>query len=114
MGTADKRIILGVSQAANREPSLRCCWNRSRCAIKSPCRAQPKLVARAFAFGIDCFEFCSRVGGRKGFDSLIFVHSETVLRWRRDGWSALWRYRSTGSLARRAPEISSEVRHLIG
>ena len=37
-------------------------------------------------------------------DSLIIVQSETVLRWRRDGWSALWRYRARGSLARRAPE----------
>ena len=51
-------------QAANREPSLRCCWNRSRCAIKSPCSSAAELVARAFAFGIDCFGFCSRVGGR--------------------------------------------------
>jgi hypothetical protein len=25
-------------------------------------------------------------------DSLIIVQAETVLRWRRDGWSALWRY----------------------
>src|SRR5689334_22612793 len=25
-----------------------------------------QLVARAFAFGIDCFGFCSRVGGRNG------------------------------------------------
>ena len=25
-----------------------------------------ELVARAFAFGIDCFGFCSRVGGRNG------------------------------------------------
>src|SRR6202040_3935090 len=27
-------------------------------------------------------------------DSLIIVQPETVLRWRRDGWSALWRYRA--------------------
>jgi len=33
-------------------------------------------------------------------DSLIIVQPETVLRWRREGWSALWRYRSRGSLAR--------------
>src|SRR6266852_5632964 len=44
-------------QAANREPSLRCCWNRSRRAIKSPCSSVAELVARAFDFGIDCFGF---------------------------------------------------------
>src|ERR1700722_8130383 len=27
-------------------------------------------------------------------DSLIIVPPETVLRWRREGWSSLWRYRS--------------------
>jgi transposase len=53
-------------QAANREPSLRCCWSRSRCAIKSPCSSVAELVADAFACGIDCFGFCSRVGGRNG------------------------------------------------
>src|SRR6202158_5504510 len=29
-------------------------------------------------------------------DTLIIVQPETVLRWRRAGWSALWRYRSPG------------------
>ncbi len=37
-------------------------------------------------------------------DSLIIVQPETVLRWRREGWSALWRYRARGRLARRASE----------
>ena len=36
-------------------------------------------------------------------DSLIIVQPETILRWRREGWSALWRYRSRGR-ARWAPE----------
>ncbi|MGD0291945.1 MAG: helix-turn-helix domain-containing protein [Candidatus Binataceae bacterium] len=38
-------------------------------------------------------------------DRLIIVQPETVLRWRREGWSALWR----GG----RPRVSSEVRHLI-
>ena len=46
-------------------------------------------------------------------DSLIIVQSETVLRWRRDGWSALWRYRARGRWRGGRPRISSEVRHLI-
>src|SRR5271167_2170505 len=29
-------------------------------------------------------------------DSLIIVQPETILRWRREGWSALWRYRARG------------------
>ena len=33
-------------------------------------------------------------------DSLIIVQPETVLRWRRDGWLALWRYRSRSLLGR--------------
>jgi hypothetical protein len=46
-------------------------------------------------------------------DSLIIVQPETVLRWRRDGWSALWRYRARGRWRSGRPRISSEVRHLI-
>src|SRR5260370_32512679 len=46
-------------------------------------------------------------------DSLIIVQPETVLRWRRDGWSALWRYRCRGRWRGGRPRISSEVRHLI-
>jgi hypothetical protein len=46
-------------------------------------------------------------------DSLIIVQPETVLRWRRDGWSALWRYRSRGRWRGGRPRISNEVRHLI-
>jgi hypothetical protein len=46
-------------------------------------------------------------------DSLIIVQPETVLRWRRDGWSALWRYRSRGRWRGGRPKVSREVRHLI-
>jgi len=46
-------------------------------------------------------------------DSLIIAQPETVLRWRREGWSTLWRYRSRGRWRGGRPRISSEVRHLI-
>jgi len=46
-------------------------------------------------------------------DSLIIVQPATVLRWRREGWSALWRYRSRGRWRGGRPRISGEVRHLI-
>src|SRR5713226_10739637 len=46
-------------------------------------------------------------------ESLIIVQPETVLRWRRSGWLALWRYRSSGRWRGGRPRVSSEVRNLI-
>jgi hypothetical protein len=46
-------------------------------------------------------------------DSLMIVQAETVLRWRRNGWSAIWGYRSRGRWRGGRPRVSSEVRHLI-
>jgi len=46
-------------------------------------------------------------------DSLIIVQPETVLRWRRGGWPALWRYRSRGRWRGGRPRVSGEVRNLI-
>src|SRR5208337_1164371 len=46
-------------------------------------------------------------------DSLIIVQPETVLRWRRGGWSALWRYRSLGRWRGGRPRVSGEIRGLI-
>ena len=46
-------------------------------------------------------------------EGLMIVQPETALRWRRDGWSALWRYRSRGRWRGGRPRVSREVRHLI-
>jgi hypothetical protein len=46
-------------------------------------------------------------------ESLIIVQPETALGWRRDGWSALWRYRARGRWRGGRPRVSSEVRQLI-
>ena len=46
-------------------------------------------------------------------ESLMSVQPETVLRWRRDGWSALWGYRSRGHWRGGRPRVSREVRALI-
>jgi hypothetical protein len=46
-------------------------------------------------------------------ESLVIVQPETVLRWRRNGWSALERYRSRGHWRGGRPRVSSEVGHLI-
>src|ERR1019366_7243017 len=45
--------------------------------------------------------------------SLIIVQPETVLGWRRAGWSALCGYRSRGRWRGGRPRVSSEVRDLI-
>jgi hypothetical protein len=36
--------------------------------------------------------------------SVLIVQPETVLRWRREGWSVLWKYRARGRWRGRAPE----------
>jgi putative transposase len=46
-------------------------------------------------------------------ESLLIVQPETVLRWRRNGWSAFWRYRSRGRWRGGRPKVSREVRGLI-
>src|SRR5229473_3037515 len=46
-------------------------------------------------------------------ESLLIVQPETVLRWRRNGRLALWRYRSSGRWRGGRPRVSSEVRNLI-
>jgi hypothetical protein len=46
-------------------------------------------------------------------ESLVIVQVATVLRWRRDGWSGLWRYRSRGRWRGGRPRVASELRQLI-
>ena len=46
-------------------------------------------------------------------ESLVIVQPETILRWRREGWSGIWRYRSRGRWRGGRPRISNEIRHLI-
>ena len=46
-------------------------------------------------------------------DALVIVQPATVLRWRRDGWSELWRDRSRGRWRGGRPRIAKEIRQLI-
>jgi hypothetical protein len=46
-------------------------------------------------------------------ESLMIVQPETVRRWRRNGWSGLWRHRSRGRWRGGRPRVSREVRGLI-
>ena len=46
-------------------------------------------------------------------ESLVIVQSETILRWRRQGLSLIWRYRSRGRWRGGRPRIAGEIRDLI-
>ena len=46
-------------------------------------------------------------------ESLIIVQSETILRWRRQGLSLIWGYRSRGRWRGGRPRIAREIRGLI-
>jgi len=46
-------------------------------------------------------------------ESLMIIQPETVKRWRRNGWSGLWRYRSRGRWRGGRPRVSREIRELI-
>jgi hypothetical protein len=46
-------------------------------------------------------------------ESLIIVQPETVLRWRRQGFFLIWRYRSRGRWRGGRPRIAHEIRDLI-
>jgi hypothetical protein len=46
-------------------------------------------------------------------ESLVIVQPETVLRWRRSGWAAMWRYRARGRWRGGRPRVSGEIRGLI-
>ena len=46
-------------------------------------------------------------------ESQLMIQPETVKRWRRNGWSGFWRYRSQGRRRGGRPRVSSEIRELI-
>jgi hypothetical protein len=46
-------------------------------------------------------------------ESLIIMQPETVLRWRRQGFFSIWRYRSRGRWRGGRPRIAHEIRDLI-
>jgi hypothetical protein len=46
-------------------------------------------------------------------ESLIIAQPETVLRWRRQGFFSIWRYRSRGRWRGGRPRIPHEIRDLI-
>ena len=101
------------AEPAHPEPAPRCCWKRSRCTIKSPCWSASGTRRPCFRPWDRLFWILFSRWWPQWRDSLIIVQPETVLRWRRDGWLALWRYRSRGRWRGGRPRVSREVRDLI-
>jgi len=101
------------AQAANFQLARRCCWNRSSCAIKSPCWERSGTRRPCFCLWDRLFWILFLRWWSQWRNSLIIVQPETVLRWCREGWSGLWRYRSRGRWRGGRPRISNEIRQLI-
>jgi len=101
-------------QAANREPAPRLLLEsialRHQIAVLERSRTRRpcfRLWDRLF------WILLSRSWWPPWRDSLIIVQTETFLRWRCDGWSALWRYRARSRWRGGRPRVSREVRQLI-
>jgi hypothetical protein len=45
--------------------------------------------------------------------AVVIVQPDTVLRWRRNSWSAIWGYRSRGRWRGGRPRVSNEARDLV-
>ena len=111
-GNADKRSILG---APSGEPRTRTALLLEPIALRHQIAVLERCGTRR-----PCFRFWDRLfwilllrWWPQWRDSLIIVQPETVLRWRRNGWSAIWGYRTRGRWRGGRPRVSSEVRHLI-
>jgi len=46
-------------------------------------------------------------------EALTIIKADTVLRWRRQGISTVWKYRSRGRWRGGRPRIAAEIRQLI-
>jgi hypothetical protein len=111
-GDRDKRIILGGAPGS--EPRTSAALLLESIALRHQIAVFERSRTRRPCFRLWDRLFWILFSRRwpQWRDSLIVVQSETVLRWRRDGWSALWRYRARGRWRGGRPRISSEVRHL--
>ena len=101
-GDADRR---GADARLQRTPDpYRCCW-------KSDCRPRAQLNSSPLPSpsGSAVLDLVLALVAQWR-DSLIIVQP---LRWRRESWSAFWRYRSRGRWRGQDPRVSDEVRHLI-
>jgi putative transposase len=74
--------------------------------LTRPTRRRPRLRARDKLFWV-----VVRALRRDWRRHLVLVRPESVIRWHRQAWRLLWRWRSRGPIGR--PRLSAEVRQLI-
>jgi hypothetical protein len=74
--------------------------------LTRPTRRRPRLHARDRLLWV-----LTRRLRRDWRRHLVLVRPETVIRWHREAWRLLWRWRSRAPLGR--PRLSAEVRELI-
>jgi putative transposase len=74
--------------------------------LTRPTRKRPRLRARDKLFWV-----VVRALRRDWRRQLVLVRPESVIRWHRQAWRLLWRWRSRGPIGR--PRLSAEVRELI-
>jgi hypothetical protein len=74
--------------------------------LTRPTRKRPRLRARDKLFWVAVRAL--RGDWRR---HLVLVRPENVIRWHRQAWRLVWRWRSRGPLGR--PRLSAEVRELI-
>src|SRR5438552_18264102 len=74
--------------------------------LTRPTRRRPRLHARDKLFWV-----VVRALRHDWRRHLVVVRPESVIRWHRQAWRLLWRWRSRGPLGR--PRLSAEVRELI-
>jgi transposase InsO family protein len=74
--------------------------------LTRPTRRRPRLRTRDRLFWL-----VARALRRDWCRHLVLVTPDTVVRWHRQGWRLLWRWRSRGGPGR--PRLSAEVRSLI-
>ena len=74
--------------------------------LTRPTRKRPRLRTRDKLFWV-----VVRALRRDWHRHLVLVQPESIIRWHRQAWRLVWRWRSRGPLGR--PRLSAEVRELI-
>ena len=103
-------LLLGLIRAAARDREALVAENlllRQQLAVLTrPTRKRPQLHTRDKLFWVVARARCC--DWRR---HLVLVRPESVIRWHRQAWRLLWRWRLRGPIGR--PRLSAEVRELI-
>jgi hypothetical protein len=95
---SDEAVSVGLGESRSRtELVLEMIALRHQIAPIETKRNSSALLSR---LGPGCFGFCCPGGGHAGGQALMIAKPETVMRLRRDVWSAFWKTQVGWSLAR--------------